>query len=177
MYKDGDNMNDLLVKKAKKGNDEAFYELISRNKEKLYRIAYRYFGNECDSLEAIQEITYRAYVNIHKIKNNNYFDTWITRILINYCNDEIKRKKRVTNIYKEVSGSNSMDTDKIDIDNALKQLNENYKTTIILKYFEDYTIRDISETMNKPEGTIKTWLNRGLKNLKVILNKDGEYIV
>jgi RNA polymerase sigma-70 factor (ECF subfamily) len=62
----------------------------------MYKIAYSYFGNEQDALEAIQETTCRAYNNFHKLKQPQYFKTWLIRILINYCIDEKKRMKKST---------------------------------------------------------------------------------
>lgn len=66
----------ILIKKAVKGNKEAFYELISLYKEQLYKTAYAYLKNETDALEAIQEVTYRAYKNIKKLKQAHFFLTW-----------------------------------------------------------------------------------------------------
>ncbi|WP_052877848.1 sigma factor [Thermoanaerobacter wiegelii] len=89
-----------LVSRAKKGDDDAFYELISNLKEQLYRIAFSYLKNEEESLEALQEVTYRVYINIKKLKKAKYFNSWVIRIMINYCINELRNKKRFTN--KEV---------------------------------------------------------------------------
>lgn len=164
---------------AKKGNKTAFYALMDMYKIQLYKIAYRYLKNEEDALEAIQEMTYRAYKNIHKLKQPRYFKTWLTRILINYCLDEQKKKKRVllTNKDNDFENTNENFQDKdarIIINWAIDQLSPNEKKVIILKYLEDYTIKEIACSFKGPEGTIKTWLNRGLSTLRHILKKEGE---
>ncbi|MEX2104755.1 MAG: sigma-70 family RNA polymerase sigma factor, partial [Bacilli bacterium] len=97
--------HELMVHAAKNGDDDAFYRLILDNKEKMYRIAYSYFKNETDALEAIQEVTYRAYVRIKKLREPQYFNTWLIRIMINYCLDEMKKGNRF--VQGEVNLENS----------------------------------------------------------------------
>lgn len=167
-----------LVKRGQKGDDNAFFTLMDMNKEKLYRIAYSFFKNQHDALEAVQETTYRAYKNIKALKEPAYFDTWLVRILINYCITEQKRERKVLPINSQlepIEEKNS--TTKLDIEVALEQLKPKYRQVIILKYFEDLTIQDIAKIMDAPDNTIKTWVYRGLENLKNILNKGGEYNV
>jgi RNA polymerase sigma-70 factor (TIGR02954 family) len=175
-------MNDEdLVKAAQKGDTEAFYKLILTYKDKLYSIAYCYLKTEQDALESIQEITYRSYVKINKLKEPNYFGTWITKILINYCIDEQKRKLKMVNIedYPPANdkGKNSADVDKLSLEDAIDKLEPKYKEVIILKYIQDMTTNDISKIMECPEGTIKTWLSRALKQLRDLLNVGGDFNV
>ncbi|WP_275887781.1 sigma-70 family RNA polymerase sigma factor [Bacillus sp. P14.5] len=92
--------DEVLVKKASKGDGEAFYQLMKIYKMQLYRIALSYFRNDQDALEAIQETTFRAYKGIGKLKKPSYFSTWLVRILLNYCNDELRKKKELYIIMK-----------------------------------------------------------------------------
>lgn len=162
-----------LTRLARQGDSDAFYNLICEHKEQMYKIAYSYFRDNQDALEAIQEVTYRAYNNIHKLKNPQYFKTWLLRILINYCIDENKRKKKIVVLPDAVSAGQEEDIDsKLEINHAIEKLNPNYRSIIILKYFEDLTINDIASVMEKPTGTIKTWLNRALKELRMILREE-----
>ena len=122
-----------LVLEAKKGNDDAFYMLLSEHKTKLYRIAYSYFGNENDSLEAIQEVTYRAYVKLQNLKEPRYFTTWLIRILIHYCIDELKKKKRI--IFRMIEKGKSTENENVNrvgIEQAIEKLDPKLKTIIIL---------------------------------------------
>ena len=68
------------VKKAQKGDDNAFYELISEKKEVLYKLAYTYVKNKDDALDIIQETIYKAYMSINKLKEPKFFNTYITTI-------------------------------------------------------------------------------------------------
>lgn len=167
---------ETLISKAKSGDDHAFYELITMNKEKLYKIAFSYLRDETDSLEAIQEVTYRAYTKLNKLKEPKFFSTWLIKILINYCTDELKRRKRT--VFKPVEDhpTNELDKDaRYDLEQAVDQLDTKYKTVIILKYYQDLTITDIAAILERPEGTIKTWLNKALKELRKGLREDGEF--
>lgn len=171
-----------LVESAQKGDDEAFYLLIEANKEKLYRIAYSYLRNETECLEAVQEVTYRAYVKIKKLRNPQYFDTWLIRILMNYCTDELKKRKRT--VYKQVdideypaatSEDQWIDVQRLDIESILTQIEPKYQAVINLKYVHDFTITEIAQTLEKPEGTIKTWLTKALKLIRKQLEEGGVY--
>lgn len=83
-----------LVKRAIKGDEEAFLELMHSYQEALYRTAISYVKNEEDALEAVQEVTYRAYRSIKTVKEPAYFKTWLIRIMMNYCLDVLKRSNR-----------------------------------------------------------------------------------
>ncbi|MDZ5474190.1 sigma-70 family RNA polymerase sigma factor [Bacillus sp. 31A1R] len=170
-----------LIKASKAGDDDAFYQLIVENKEKLYKIAYSYLRNEEDALEAIQEVTCRAYMRFGKLKEDQYFDTWLVRIMINYCIDELKKKSRFFN--QEINLNNSKifrnDEDVINYNQyglqpVLDEMEPKIRSIIELKYFHDFTITEIARTIERPEGTVKTWLNKGLKVLRSYLEKEGD---
>ncbi|MFA9557476.1 sigma-70 family RNA polymerase sigma factor [Evansella sp. AB-rgal1] len=169
-----------LVKLAQKGNDDAFYELMMIHKNQLYRMALTYLKREEDAIEAIQEVTFRAYKMIKKLRDPSFFQTWLIRILINYCNDEWKRKKRYTVVEQQDlemrNGSNTLDHDtKLMLDQSMKGLKPDYRNVIILKFFEDLTVQQIADILQKPEGTIKSWLRRALQELKLDLQEADLY--
>lgn len=170
-----------IVKKAKNGDDEAFSKLIKLYKEKLYRIAYAYLKDEQNSLDAVSETIYKAYMNISKVKIPEYFNTWIVRILINTCKNILKNTNKIIYIdeYDKVNEDSTSISftefnieSNVDLYNAIDNLNEKYKSVIILKYFEDMTITQISEILDSPEGTIKVYLRRAIGMLKVKLNEE-----
>ena len=83
---------------------------MEMHQSRLYRIAYAYLHNEDDALEVIQESTYRAYRNLKKLKQPNYFETWLIRILLNCCADERKRQGRfrpVNNVHTNIQEPSS----------------------------------------------------------------------
>lgn len=165
------------VIRAKKGDDNAFQEIIQVEKLKLYRTAYAYVKNEADALDIVHDTVYKAYISIHTLKNPAFFSTWLTRILVNCAIDYIKRQKRVVlketnDIAQSHSYNESMD-DKIMLIDAIEQLEEKYKTIVILKYFKDLSNQQIADVLGYPIGTVKAYLHRALKRLHMEL-KEGD---
>jgi RNA polymerase sigma-70 factor, ECF subfamily len=104
-----------LISKAKKGDVNSFQALIHIEKEKLYKMAYVYMRNEDDALEVFQEMIYKAFASLSKLKNDQYFSTWMTRILINSAIDLLRKKKRVVPINQEIL-ENTSDTSSFNSD-------------------------------------------------------------
>lgn len=77
------------------GEEEEFFERIDKQSGKLYSIAYSYLRSEADALEMLQEASYRAWSKRGSLKNDQLFDSWLIRILINCCTDELRKRKRV----------------------------------------------------------------------------------
>lgn len=179
-YLDIDRKNELneikLIKESIKGNKESFGILIKNNKEYLYKMAFLYVKDEQDALEVIHETVYRAFLNIEKLKKAKFFNTWITKILINVSIDFLKKKEKnemldeSTPIKKERCEIST--EEKLDLYNAIDLLNDNYKTVIIMMYFNDMKIKDISKVMEIPENTVKTYLRRAKQALGEVL-KEG----
>lgn len=165
----------MLAKKAIKGDEEAFLTLIHTYEEALYRTAFSYLKNEGDALEAIQEVTYRAYKGIKTVKEPAYFKTWLIRIMMNYCQDVIKKSNR--EVLEEriltIQGVTE-DFTFLELEEALLNLPAYERELLQLKYFEDVKIKDIAVMWNTPEGTIKTRLHKALRALRAGFEEKGE---
>lgn len=165
------------VKKAIRGDDEAFEYIINNCKERLYRTAFAYVKNEEQALDIVQETVYKAYVSIEKLKNPEYFNTWITRILINNALTVIKKNSKVVyldnnELINNIIANEANSDEKIYIWQALEQLELKHREVIILKYFDDLTVTEIARVLDCPVGTVKTYLNKGLKKLREFVGKD-----
>jgi len=163
---------------AQRGDKQAFYDIITNHRGLLFGTAMQYLKNESMALEAIQEVTYRAYLNIGKLKKPQYISTWLTRIMINYCCDELKKQKRLLNLedWGCVPRSSQDLYEAIDLKCCVEKLNPKYRDVIIMRYYEDLSIEDIANALNKPVGTVKTWINRGLAQMRVILKGGSLYV-
>lgn len=160
-----------LVARAKKGDTDAFQALIHEEKEKLYKMAYVYIQNEADALDVFQETVYKALTTIHSLKKDEYFSTWLTRILINTAMALLNKKKKVVPISHEklesMVGTGHLKQDAhLDLLQAMNEIDEKYRTVLLLRFYEDYTVKQISEFLDDPEGTVKTNIRRGLASLK-----------
>src|SRR5690606_6148689 len=103
---------------------------------------------------------------------NKYFSTWLTRILINSANEFLKKKKRdipLENVEEFISYQEGINIEQIDLVKAINNLKKKYREVIILFYFHDLPIKEISNVMDIPENTVKTYPDRGEEQLNIIL--------
>jgi len=165
-----------LLSDAKKGNNQAFIELLQEEKVKLYKMAYIYMKNENDALDVVQETIARAYANIHTVKEEQYFATWLIRVLINTALEMIRKNQKIVPLLEQQLEQEQISTndEKLDLLQAIEQLEEKYKTVILLRYYRDLQIKEIADLIGCPEGTVKTNVHRGIQQLKKYLNKEGE---
>ena len=169
------------VNLAKRGDDNAFYELINDRKAILYKMAYAYVKNKEDAVDIVSDTIYKSYISIKKLKEEAFFNSYVTRILINTSLDFIRKNKRIISLQDKdypLDGilSKIEDCDKeaiLDLYKAVDRLDEKYKTTVILKYFQDMTITQVAEIMEVPIGTAKTYLHKALKELRLDLSLEG----
>lgn len=169
-----DTMKDDDIVLAIKGNSTSFQNLIRKNKDSMYRIAKTIIYQEHDIEDAMSETILKAYKGISKLKKPEYFKTWIFRILINECNMiHRKRKKEKLNeqevefVYKDENIINE-----ITVHTAIDLLEDNLRTLVILYYFEDCSIKEISKLLEIPEGTIKTRLSKARTKLYKFLKEE-----
>lgn len=155
---------ELLIIKSQKGDDVAFKKLMDSYEEYLYKMAFLYVKNDQGALDIYQETVLKAYLNISKLKDTSSFKSWITKILINNIYSIYKDFNIVAygfneNITAEYSYINI--EERFDMYDAIDILEEKYRTPIILQYFYDLTIKQISEITSTSESTIKTNIIRG----------------
>ena len=150
-----------------------FAQHMENNKAKFYRLAFCYVKNEHDALEIISEATYKGFINLGKLENPEFFDTWMSRIIINCAYDLLKKQNK----YELSEPDDSLPAepeplsidDRLDLYQALDTLPPAEKSLIILKYFEDRSFREIASILNIPESTVKTRLYRVIGKLKTAI--------
>ncbi|RWZ54586.1 sigma-70 family RNA polymerase sigma factor [Halobacillus fulvus] len=172
-----------IVKKAIRGNAEAFESLIKEQREKLYKTAFLYVRNQEDALDVVQEAVTKAFVSINQLKKTELFNAWLMKILIHTAYDVLNKKRKVvlTEDFSSYQDQKSLKIEeKIDLLSAITTLDHRYRTAVILFYFHDQSIKSISEIMDKPEGTVKTYLHRAKKELRKLLggvsNDEKRYV-
>ena len=164
-----------LIRKAIQGDSDAFEQLLIEHSDRLYRTAYLYVRNREDALDVVQETAYKAFSSISQLRNEQFFLTWLTKILIN-CAYHVQKKRK-----NEITSENNIAVfprvgteEKMDLSEAIGKLPAKYQTSIILFYYYDRSIQEIANTLEIPENTIKTYLSRGKKQLKKFLG--GGYL-
>ncbi len=167
-----------LTKKAIRGNADAYGELVRRNQEYLYKMAYVYTEKQQDALDVVGTAILKGYQNIRSLKNPQWFRTWITRILIRCAQDANKKLVYFSSIdeveiperYEGISLEESW-----DLRNAIELLPEKYRNVIILKYFSEMSVQEIAYILEIPAGSVKAYLSRGRDELKKYLKEDYMY--
>lgn len=164
-----------LVRKAQKGDHEAFTKLIKNQEANMYRVSYSILRSNSDCADAIQEGIIKAFTNIHTLREVSFFKSWLIRIVINECNQLIRNKQRVIPMdYLKESRTSSKDFVKIEIHEFLDMLSHDYRLVITLFYFEGYSIKEIAIMLEQPEGTVKTRLHRGRLQLEAMMKEPGK---
>jgi RNA polymerase sigma-70 factor (ECF subfamily) len=149
-----------------------FIEMLNKNKNAFYKLAYSYVKNEANALDMIGEATYSALNALPTLRNSKYMKTWFYRILINTCNQFLRKNKNIIYEMDLINNIPSTECDResiIDLHSAISKLKSPYRETIILKYFQQLTIAEISQVLNKNQNTIKSYLRRGIAQLKKFL--------
>lgn len=162
-------MDMLLVKRAQKGDTEAFIQLIENHKISLYKTAKSYLKNEDDVADVMQDTILSAFEHMEDLKSVRYFKTWITRILINQCNDLLRQRKRCVLVeWAEDTQTVAPENDR-GFYELLEELPENYRTIFLLYYGEGFHTKEIAQILEMNENTVKSRLKRGRKKLEQVL--------
>ncbi len=166
-----------LIRQAKDGNPDAFVELMEQNKSAMYKTAVAILHNDADAADAIQEAILSSWKNINKLKNEKYFKTWLTRILINSCKDIIRKNQNT--IYLESYDSIDTGTDTSLSDRRIKEsfdsISDNYRLILTLYYTQGLTVKEISKLLDMKENTVKTRLSRGREEFKSLYKNTEVY--
>ncbi|MBS4210106.1 sigma-70 family RNA polymerase sigma factor [Bacillus sp. FJAT-50079] len=156
-----------LVKKAKRGDGEAFVSLVKQYEDVLYRTASKLLNNDEDVADVLQETLITAYERLHTLKNDAYFNTWIYKILINQCNSLLNKRNHFSSVdVQHLSELGTDDFQKIEMEDALNSLNKDYKLALVLYFIVGLNVREISAFLKEPEGTIKSRLSRAKSILR-----------
>lgn len=176
-----------LIKKAQKGDNKAFEELVTRYDRLVLNISYSYRNNKDDADDIYQEVFIRVFKGLKNFQSKSKFSTWLYRITVNVC-IEYKRKAKVHG-HESLNNTNENDersinydsvlesgikTDKNTMDNEMNyfiesevnKLPQQLKMAFTLKYYQGLKIKEISSMMNCTEGTIKSYLFTSSRKLR-----------
>ena len=152
-------------------NNEEFGKRIENIRLRLYKTALLYLGSEAVALDAVDEAVYKALCSYKKLRQPEYFDTWITRILINECYNELRRQKRFRPLDELPEGATE-EFDTLPLKEAIRRLPRELKEVVILRYFAGYTLIETADTLQIPQGTVATRQRKALKVLKLELSEE-----
>lgn len=180
-----------IISRILRGDCERYAEIIDRYGGKLYSTAYSYTHDQEDARDLVQEILIKAYNSLSSFKAEARFSTWLYRVAVNSCIDWTRRRRTRQNViatiydYEEGSAFDSLILEEDgpeglllrqehqeSIRNAIDHLPEIYKTVLILYYFEELQVQEISSILDCPRKTVETRLYRAKGLLKSLINDE-----
>lgn len=167
-----------LVEKAKKQDKEALTQLVLKEKDNYYRLAFSFMKNQHDSMDMVSEMILILYDNIKNLKDNEKFYSWSKTILVNLCKKALKDRNKIIDLDSVKDSSTSLDDtmeEEMDIDLYIDKLSKKHKEVIRLRYFLDMDYATISEVLKIPIGTVKSRINKGLSDLREMVRGDEYY--
>ncbi len=142
-------------------------------KERLYRTAALYLGSESAAVDAVDEAVYKGFCACKKLRQPEFFDTWLTRILINVCNTELRRRRRELSM-DELPETAQEQFDALPLKEALRRLPRDLRDVIVLRYFTGLTLEETARALDIPRGTVSTRQKKALTLLRLELTDEKE---
>jgi len=172
---------ELLISRAAKGDAAAFNELLGLHEKKMYAVCLRMCGNHEDAQDCLQEAMLRVYRAISGFKGQSSFSTWLYRVTMNTCLDELRRRKN-----KQATSLDGLldtgwaPTDDLDtperhaiasekrrtIERAIAELPEDMRSAIVLRDVQGFSYDEIAQMLGANVGTIKSRISRGREKLR-----------
>jgi len=169
----------LLIKNLKRGREEAYRQLIEEYGNKLLRTCYLILNDREEAEDVVQETFIKVFNKIDTFKEKSGLYTWIYAIALNLSRDRMRIKQDMLELKDEWIGNDDVEShveinfDREQLRKEIFEMNSLYKEVLVLFYFEELSIREISNLLNEKEGTIKSKLSRGRNMLKESLLKGG----
>lgn len=151
--------------------NETFTQRIDASKQKLYKTAILYMGSHSAAMDVLDEAIYKAWCAKNKLREEAFFDTWITRILINECNNELRRQKRLYPI-DELPEMAAEELDHLPLKEAIRRLPKELKDVVILRFFSGFTLVETAGMLKIPQGTAASRQRKALQLLRLELEEE-----
>lgn len=180
--------DDALVASAQKGDMFAFEELVARHRDKIYARAFSMMRNEEEAIDLSQEAWVKGWQRLAQFQGESSFVTWMTRIVINLCLDQLRKQKRqraesIEAMDEESGGverqmpiltvnpTEGLERQELRqrIDRALGQLSHEHRTVLILHEFEDLEYKEIAKRMECSIGTVMSRLFYARRKMAALL--------
>lgn len=188
------DINKKLIQKAKKGDVNAFEQLVLAHEKKVFNIAFRIMGNQEDAYDISQETFIKVFRNLEKFNEKSTFSTWVYRIATNSCLDELRKRKgketdsldkeieaKDSSVLKQVASKDSSPEEHFfeqienkEISDAINSLPDDQKSVVVLRDINGFSYNEIEQITEVSIGTIKSRISRGRAQLKKILLKNRE---
>ncbi len=180
--------DEKLVRASQRGNMLAFEEMVKRHRDKIYARAFSMMRNEDEAMDLSQEAWVKGWQRLKQFHGDSSFVTWMTRIVINLCLDQLRKQKRhrteSIEMMEEESGGVERQmpvvtvnpTERLErgelrqrIDKALALLSMEHRTVLILHEFEELEYKEIAKRMECSIGTVMSRLFYARRKMAVLM--------
>lgn len=172
--------DDDLIRQVRSHNSDATRFMMEKYQNLVWHIILRMVGNESIAEDLYQEVFFRIIKNLHKFEGNSKLSTWIGSIAFNVSSDYLRKKKHIRlfeerssreNLMKAhfaISPADSFDRQELKwmVRKIINELPVSYKLVITMFHLQELSLKEIAEITSMPEGTIKSYLNRGRKLIR-----------
>ena len=173
--------DEVLITKILAGEKNLFEHIIRRYNQRLFRVGMSLLNNDAEAEDAMQNAYISTYEHLAKFENRSSFGTWLTRIMLNECLAQKKKKQRFKAAMGQQPENNiSMTTPayvlankelNTALENALQQLPEKYRIVFVLREIEDMPVKETAEALHIEQPNVKVRLNRAKAMLRDNLNR------
>ena len=168
--------NAALVKRAQKGDQQAFAQLVEQEQHRLYTLAIRELGSAADAEDAVQEALIRAWRALPRFRAESQFSTWIYRIQLNAIHDQRAKRTRgsgtpLDDVAEPEDPRDAIHTSELStaLQDALNALDETYRTAVLMSDISGMSYSEIAAVLGIAEGTVKSRIFRGRAELARLL--------
>ena len=170
-----------LIARASNGDAGAFEELLVGRLDRLFRIACAILGNEADAADATQDACLSAWRELPRLRDEQRFEAWLSRVLVNACRMRLRRRSRVREI--AILPEHDRPADRADhpsrlediesLDRAFGRLDVGARSILVLHHMEHRPVSEIAAALGVPVGTLKWRLHEARKQLAKALDEEG----
>jgi RNA polymerase sigma-70 factor (ECF subfamily) len=147
----------------------AFETLYRQHGAKLKSVAYHLMGNRPDAEDAVQEAFIKAYRGMQGFRGTSSIATWLSRIVVNVCYDQLRKRQREIQLVVEPERVTPNPSMKVALQDALKRIHPKHRMVFLLYEAEGFKHAEIAAVLDIPEGTSKAWLSEAKQELKKML--------
>ena len=178
-----------MIERASRGDAAAFNHLMAQHERRMYAVALRMCGNREDAQDCLQEAMLRVYRAIGGFKGQSSFSTWVYRITMNTCLDELRCKKNRQNTsldnlldlgWSPADESNAPEKQAMrselrrNLNRAIQELPEEMRSAVVLRDIQGFSYDEIARMLEINVGTIKSRISRGREKLREKLKENAE---
>lgn len=153
---------------------ETYIQQITLHKASMYRIAFTILQNNDDVQDALQEAALKAWEKQHTLKNDAYFATWMTRIVINESYQIHRKRKRI--IYMDHLPETPVSSDGVTLRLLMEALPDKLRLPFVMKYAEGMQTEDIAFALNTTQSAVSSRIHRAKVQLRKELHADERSI-